>query len=272
MSRYARLVADVDRLMRAYNFGEAGRQIQEFLWGDFADWYVEVAKVQLEGGAAQQGATREALLTVLEGALRLLHPFMPFVTEEAWQYLTGGDGQASLMLARYPDPAAYAGALDEGAERDWALVQDLIVGVRNIRTEYKVEPARWIAAMVAGGARRDVIESQRGVISRLARVAEDQLSIEGQVEAKPKAAAALVVQDVEVFLPLAGLVDLDAERARLRKELDSAEADIARREGRLGNEGFVARAPEQVVQRERDGLAAVRATAERLRERLAQLA
>src|ERR1043165_5969553 len=90
LSRYNRLVAEVDRLMRAYNFGEAGRQIQEFLWSEFADWYVEIAKVQLEGDAAQE-TTRGVLYSVLEGSLRLLHPFMPFVTEEAWQYLTADE-------------------------------------------------------------------------------------------------------------------------------------------------------------------------------------
>src|SRR6185436_15540380 len=88
LSRYHRLLGEVDRLMRAYNFGEAGRQIQEFLWSEFADWYVEIAKSQLEGDSPRQQLTRELLYTVLEGSLRLLHPFMPFVTEEAWQYLT----------------------------------------------------------------------------------------------------------------------------------------------------------------------------------------
>jgi valyl-tRNA synthetase len=272
MSRYSHLVSDVDRLMQAYHFGEAGRQIQEFLWSDFADWYVEVAKVQLEGDEAHQRTTRDVLLMVLEGTLRLLHPFMPFVTEEAWQYLTvqGERHAESLMLARYPTPAESASLVNELAERDWSLVQEVIVGVRNIRTEYKVEPARWVAATVVAGGRRELIETQRTVIARLARVADEQLVVVDRLEGQPGAAAALVVQEIEVFLPLAGLVDLEAERLRLRRELEAAEADIARREARLANEGFVARAPEVVVQRERDGLAAVQATAERLRERLAQ--
>jgi valyl-tRNA synthetase len=279
MSRYNRLVGDVDRLMKAYNFGEAGRQIQEFVWSEFADWYVELAKVQLEGDEQRQHLTREVLYTVLEGSLRLLHPFMPFVTEEAWQYVTsaesnvlGAEGEASqhsIMLAAYPQ--ADEGALDDAAERDWALVQELITGVRNIRNEYKVEPARIIPATVLAGERAALIDGQRALIARLARVADDQLAVVASLDAKPEGAAALVVQDVEVFLPLVGLIDLEAERARLRKELDAAEVDIARREGRLANEGFVAKAPEAVVRRERDGLAAVRATAERLRERLAQL-
>jgi valyl-tRNA synthetase len=291
LSRYNRLVRDVNRLMGSYNYGEAGRQIQEFVWSEFADWYVELAKVQLEGDAQRQQGTRAVLYHVLEGSLRLLHPFMPFVTEEAWQYLTlNAEGrtlkhepqsgtalqrsafsvQRSLMVAPYPQ--AGEALLDDVAERDWALVQGLITGVRNLRNEYKVEPARIIAATVAAGERVALLEAQRALLARLARVNGEQLTIVERLETKPEAAAALVVQDVEVFLPLAGLIDLDAERARLARELEAAEADIERRTGRLANESFVARAPDHVVQRERDGLATVRATAERLRERLAQLA
>jgi valyl-tRNA synthetase len=289
LSRYNRLAAEVDRLMHAYNFGEAGRQIQEFLWSEFADWYVEVAKVQLEGDEQQQLQTRLVLYDVLEGSLRLLHPFMPFVTEEAWQYLTAGlrtegrglsetatktqssvfSPQHSIMVAPYP--TVDAGALDEATERDWALVQDLITGIRNVRNEYKVEPARFVAATIAAGNQVNMLESQRSLIARLARVADDQLAIVERLDAKPSQAAALVVGSVEVSLPLAELIDMAAEQARLSKELEAAQAEVGRREARLGNPGFVDKAPPAVVQRERDGLAAAQATAERLRERLEQL-
>jgi valyl-tRNA synthetase len=150
-------------------------------------------------------------------------------------------------------------------------VQELIVGIRNIRSEYKVEPARLVAATVVAGERAALIESQRALMTRLARVAGEQLAIVERIDERPKTAATVVIGDVEVFLPLAGLIDLEAERARLRKELDATEQDAQRREARLGNAGFVDKAPPAVVQRERDGLATVKATAERLRERLAQL-
>ena len=284
-SRYRRLVADVDRLMRAYNFGEAGRQIQEFLWSDFADWYVEAAKVQLEDPALAS-TTRATLYEVLEGALRLLHPFMPFVTEEAWQYLTSAALKAqrsevaqssvgaergtphALIVAPYPQPA---GEPDADAEREFELLRAIISGIRTIRNEYKVEPARWVAARIGAGARAPTLEAQRTIIARLARVDSDQLVIAGRLPEQPGAAATLVVQEVEVVLPLAGMIDLEAERARLRRELEQAEADVARREAKLANAGFVERAPAAVVQRERDGLAAAQATASKLRERLAQL-
>jgi valyl-tRNA synthetase len=280
--------------MRAYNFGEAGRQIQEFLWSEFADWYVEIAKTQLDGpstvsgqaDAQRQQRTRELLYTVLEGSLRLLHPFMPFVTEEAWQYLTKDEGRktkddsaissssivhrpSSIMVAAYP--TGDEAALDDTAERDFTLVRELISSIRNVRNEYKVEPARWVAATILGGPRAALLNEQRALLVRLARVADDQLMIVEQLDSKPANAAALVVGDVEVFLPLAGLIDLAAERARLGRELEQADADIARRAARLENAGFVDKAPANVIQRERDGLAGARATAERLRERLAQL-
>jgi valyl-tRNA synthetase len=297
LSRYHRLVADVDRLMEGYNFGEAGRQIQDFLWADFADWYVELAKVQLEGDAERQRITRSVLYTVLEGSLRLLHPFMPFVTEEAWQYLTGkstehraqsaehrmqdeepGAGAGSMLSALRSEtimyaayPVADASYLDERAEADWMLTQELIVAIRNLRTEYKVEPARQVAATIVAGERAAALREQAALIARLARVDAAQLAIAETLASKPEKAATIVIGSVEAYLPLAGLIDLDAERVRLQKELENAEADVLRREARLANAGFVDRAPANVVQRERDGLAEAQATLARLRERIADL-
>jgi valyl-tRNA synthetase len=278
LSRYNRLVVEVNRLMESYNFGEAGRQTQEFLWSEFADWYVEVAKVQLEGDVSRQQTTRAVLYTALEGSLRLLHPFIPFVTEEAWQYLTNQDERrktkdesnpVSLMIAPYPE--ANRSLVHESAEADFGLLQEIIRDIRNVRNEYGVEPSRAVAAIVVAGGRAALLQEQAPLISRLARVALDQLTVVETIDAKPEQAAALVIGDVEVYLPLAGMIDLTAERARLQKELQNAEADLARREAKLGNESFVSRAPANVVQRERDGFAAAQAAAERLRERIGAL-
>lgn len=173
------------------------------------------------------------------------------------------------MVAPYPaqDPAV----IDEQAERSLDQLRDLIVAVRNIRTEYKVEPARQIAATLAAGALTATLSEQRATLARLARIHPDQLVLVESLAEAPKGAAAIVVGAVEVFLPLAGLIDLAAERARLSKELESGEADILRREGRLANPGFADKAPAAVVQRERDGLEAMRATVAKLRERIAEL-
>ncbi|NJN16035.1 MAG: valine--tRNA ligase [Oscillochloris sp.] len=282
VSRYNRLCLDVDRLMEGSNFGEAGRQIQDFMWGEFADWYVEIAKVQLDGDAERQRVTRITLFTVLEGTLRLLHPFMPFVTEEVWQYLVAVPQKTlaargmieqhfatSLMLAEYPQGDERL--LSEESERNWALVQELIVAIRNVRSEYKVEPSRAVAATVAAGEQAEMIQAQAALISRLARVDGENLSIVATLEAKPQQAASIVIGTLAAYLPLAGMIDLAAERTRVEKELVNAEADVARRQSKLSNESFVSKAPEAVVQREREGLTAAEAAVAALRARLAEL-
>ncbi|MFN7470480.1 MAG: valine--tRNA ligase [Roseiflexaceae bacterium] len=273
MSRYQQVVADVDRLMTGYNYGEAGRQIQDFIWNEFADWYVEIAKGQLDGDEGRQLLTREVLFTVLEGSLRLLHPFMPFVTEEAWQYLTGRvdqDTQAdSLMVAAYPQPDA--SLRDIQAEQIISTLREIVIGIRNVRSEYKVEPAKFVAATIVS-ANAAQLDEQRLLLARMARLNNDELSIVDSIPARPKAAATLVIGDIEVFIPLAGLIDLDAERQRLTKDLESAVADAERKRTRLGDESFTGKAPAAVVQKERDFLTNLEAQIARLTQRLHEYA
>jgi valyl-tRNA synthetase len=272
LSRYYRLVHDVDRLLEGYNFGEAGRQIYDFLWSEFADWYIEIAKIQLEGDTPRQQQTYQTLVVVLEGCLRLLHPFMPFVTETAWQLLTSGQQPretASIMVSAYPAPDnSY---VNHQAEANLDLIRELITGIRNVRTEYKVEPARWIAATVVAADKVALLQEQAQLLCKLARVDAEQFAIASDLPEKPAQAATVVIGTVEVLLPLAGMIDLETERARLRKDLQAAEEDVERREKRLANSSFVEKAPDHVVQKERDNLEDARATRERLRERLAAL-
>ncbi|WP_129671440.1 valine--tRNA ligase [Candidatus Chloroploca sp. Khr17] len=277
LSAYARLVAEVDRLLEAYSLGEAGRQIQDFLWSDFADWYVELAKVQLDHDAASKQTTSIVLYGILEGSLRLLHPLMPFVTEELWHYVTSTmptqshytEVPRTVMLAAYPMPMP--ALRDETAEQQWALVRELIVAIRNARSEYKVEAAKWVTAIIVGAAQTEVLRAQGPLIARLGRVRADDLTIVERLDVKPRQAATIVLGSVECYLPLAGMIDLDAERSRLQKELAAAEADVARREAKLANEGFVARAPAAIVEREREGLATARVTLATLQARLTDL-
>jgi len=271
VSRFQRLCGDVERLMQSYNLGEAGRQIETFLWDDFADWYLETAKVQLEGDERRQLLTRQVLYTTLEGALRLLHPFMPYVTESAWQHLTRGSDDRPEALIIAPYPQADTAAIDEQAERDWELVQEIVRGIRNIRNESGVEPARWIEAIIVAGEGASTLAAQQAIISRLARITADKLEITASLATQPQNAATLVVGNTTVYLPLAGMVDLAEERARLSKELERTEADLQRRQSKLANESFVSRAPAAVVQREREALAAAETTATKLRERIAAL-
>jgi valyl-tRNA synthetase len=262
VSRLHALEADVTRLLESYLLGEAGRQMYDFLWGDLADWYIEAAKPRLQGSDAP--VVRQTLAYTLERALRLLHPIMPFITETIWQRLPHG-GEA-LIVAPWPT----GGATDEEAERAFTLLIDIVRAVRNARSEAGVEPARWIAASIAAGPHADALasHSQREILSRLARIADDQLTIAPSVDADAQATA-LVVADATVYLT--GMVDVAAERARLARELDEASGHVERTRAQLTNENFVARAKPEVVQGARDRLAAAEERVARLRERLAVL-
>ncbi|MCA1669205.1 MAG: valine--tRNA ligase [Thermomicrobia bacterium] len=262
ISRLHTLEGEVTRLLEGYLLGEAGRQIYDFLWGDLADWYIEAVKPRLQQGA-DGPVVRQTLVYALERALRLLHPFMPFITETIWQRLPhGGD---ALMLAPWPVP----GPTDAEAEGAFSLLIDLVRAVRAARSEAGVEPATWIAATIAAGAQAEALASQRDVFSRLARVADDQLIIVPSVE-MPARATALVVADVVIYLT--GMVDVAAERARLLREIEETQGQADRARAQLANAQFVTRAKPEVVQATRDRLATADERVTRLRARLAALA
>ncbi len=267
LSRHNRLIREVNRLVESFQFGEAGRQIYEFLWGEFCDWYIEMSKLRLYGDDVRAADTaRAVLVTVLDRSLRLLHPFMPFVTEEIWQHLPH-EGE-SLMIAAWPA----AGPLDDVAEREMALVMDLVRAVRNARAEYDVEPKRRIPAVVAAGDRRDLLVEQSAIVAGLGRVDAANLIVAETVAEPPAPAVSLVITaDMTAYLPLAGLIDMEKERERLTRAINAASSDIARAEGLLAREGFVAKAPAAVVQRERDRLEEARERVARLQERLAAM-
>jgi len=266
LSRHNRLILDASRLIDQYQFGEAGRQIYEFLWGEFCDWYIEIAKVPLYGqDEAVARRTVDILVYVLERTLRLLHPLMPFVTEEIWQHLPH-DGEA-LIVAPWPEPDP----LDEEAEGQMGPIMEMVRAIRNARAEYEVEPSRAIAATIVAGDKRDLVASQADVIIRLARVDAGRLDITGKLAEKPRKALALVVGGYEVFLPLAGLVDIDRERARLSSELENLGREIARADKLLANPGFLSKAPAEVVDKERAKLDDYRLRQAKLQERLDSL-
>jgi len=266
LSRHHRLIGQVNRLIDHYQFGEAGRQLHEFLWGEYCDWYVEMAKVPLYGGdKAASRRTQAVLVYVLERTLRLLHPLMPFATEEIWQHLPH-EGEA-LIIASWPE----AGTLDERAEEEMGTIMEMVRAIRNARAEYDVEPSRPIAAIIVAGERRDVIASQAAVLTRLAHVDAAKLRIEEELREKPVKALALVVGDYEVFLPLEELVDMDRERERLSRALAEMQREITRAKKLLSNQEFVSKAPAKVVDKERAKLEDYRLQHARLEERLKSL-
>ncbi len=272
-SRLQRLTREVTRLIDDYQFGEAGRQIYDFLWGEYADWYIEICKTRLYGDDPAAAATaRRVLVTVLEQALRLLHPYMPFVTETIWQSLKRAwqaeEWGEALIIAPWPE----AGATDAEAERQMGAIMEVVRAIRNARSEYDVEPGRRIAALIAAGELEPVFAAERDALVSLARLDEARLTIAATLPEKPAKALALVAGGVETYLPLAGMVDLEREQARLNKELEAVEADVARARGLLENERFVAKAPKAVVEKERSKLAAAEERRAAIAARLEMLA
>jgi valyl-tRNA synthetase len=270
LSRYASVREDVTRLIESWQLGEAGRQLYEFLWNEYCDWYIEAAKVRLgEGTPAEAHATRQVLAYVLERSLRLLHPFMPFVTEAIWRNLPGlgAEGAASIMVTRWPEALA---RVDAAAETDFGRVQEVVRAIRNVRSEYDVPAGRRIAAQFSAGEFAPLMQTSLPVTAMLARLDASRVEIAASLPA-PDKAATLAVAGVAVYLPLAGLVDLDAERKRMQGELDNIEKQIQRIATNLDNPGFTGKAPPNVIEREQLKLAELREKREQVAARLAEL-
>lgn len=279
-ARLQSLVRDVERLFQNYQYGEAGRQIYEFIWGDFADWYIEISKLQLNQGGDRAFYTASTLGLVFDISLRLLHPFTPFITEELWGHLKkASQGSAlknrlagwpeALIIAPWPEPRP-----EEGWEAkkvsDFTLVQDVVRAIRNLRSEKDVKPVMRIPAILVSSRAADVLRQQASAIAALSSIDPDALSIFKSIESKPEDHIALVVGPVEIYLPLAGLVDIKEERARLEKDLNEVQSQIDRLEVLLASQ-FVEKAPQPVVQKERDKLENYQQTARKIQHQLKDL-
>jgi valyl-tRNA synthetase len=272
-SRLSRTIADVSRLMDDYQFGQAGTLAYDFLWGEYCDWYLEMSKLVLAGDdLAARKNTLRTLVYVLDQALRLLHPFVPFVSEEVWQHLKAAGGEftalwpPALIIADWPE----AGDADPDAEAQVNLLSDIVRAIRNARTENKVEAGRKIAATVVVGALHEELVPHADIVARLANVDEEKLFFEPELSEKPANSLALVVQGAEIYLALEGLLDLDKERLRLEKEVEQAESEIVKTEKLLSG-NFASRAPAAVVEKERAKLTDAQARREKLMERLKSL-
>jgi len=265
LSRSSRTTADVTRLFEEFEFSEAGRILYEFVWNEFCDWYIEIAKIQLRlDDEARQATTRWVLFNVLEDALKLLQPFMPYVTQAIWDFLP--NRRDLLIVASWPTP----GPVDDAAENELALVVELIRAIRNVRAEFKVDVARRIPAVVAAGNHQATLDRERTIIESLARV--NPFDVSPEVSPRPQPALHLLVGGVEVYLPLAGMVDLEAERERASTEITRLQAQITGIEQRLSQPGFIAKAPPAIVDRERERRESLLEQVTKLQERLAALA
>ena len=246
LSRLQAVTDSVDELLRQFQLGEAGRQIQDFLWGEFFDWYVEASKVRLRSGDM---SPLPVLTTVLDGGLRLLHPWMPFVTEAIWQQLRphlGDSADATALIgARYPQPGD--SNRDLAAEESFAAVQDIVTAVRQVRADYRVQAGQWAEAYVLPQVEvADAVSASAPIVEVLSR-ARPLTIVSDRGEAPTDQIASAVLPAAEVILPLGGLVDLDQERARLNKDLEGIVKRLRGAEAKLANEGFRSKAPAEVV-------------------------
>jgi valyl-tRNA synthetase len=276
-ARLQQLVRDVERLFQNFQYGEAGRHIYDFIWADFADWYVEIAKQELSEDGPRAARAADTLARVFDTSLRLLHPFTPFVTEEIWGHLrnalrdsslrdVASDWPDALIVANWPEQREPEG-WEESKIADFELIQEIVRSIRNLRAEKNVAPSKRIAANIAAGPRLNLVREQSKVIASLAGLNEADLSITESLGDKPKDAAALIVGSVEIYLPLAGMVDLAEEKTRLEKEFKEAQSHIQRLEKLLSSD-FANKAPAALVQKEREKLASYKNTAEKIESQL----
>jgi valyl-tRNA synthetase len=249
LSRFNRAVSDVNDALATYRFHEAANRIYDFFWGEFCDWYLELIKPRLtfEEGADKSVALKASsnLVNLFDASLRLLHPVMPFITEEIWQAIYEGEAPyKSIALAEYPQ--ADKKQLNLAAETEMAILQDLIVSVRNLRAELKVEPKVKVPIEVFAqelGIRK-MIEQNHGAVERLGNV-EKIAFVEGSLASRPSARG---TARFDVHVIYERQIDAAAEGDRLTKELEKIEKELANNQKQLGNQQFLAKAPEKVVE------------------------
>jgi len=272
LSRCQKTAAGVTENLEKFELGEAGRMIYEFIWSEFCDWYIELAKARLydkdAAGERSKKTAQYVLSYVLERTLRLLHPFMPFLTEEIWQRVPH-EGR-SVMIAPWPE--ADESLVDETAEREMASIMEVIVRIRNMRAEVEAAPGKRSEVILhfADKALAPVFAAHAAYFAALSWA--EPLTVLEDGAAKPENAMAAIVAGVEVYLPLRGLIDVEKEKARLEKELANLVGEEKRLGGKLANEGFVKKAPPAVVEKEREKLAAAKEKKKAVEERLSYLA
>ena len=269
LSRLQDTVKDVTGLLERFELGEAGRAIYDFIWSEVCDWYIEIAKPRLynKEAAAERATAQHVLATVLVSAMKLLHPYMPFITEEIYQCLP--HEAESIMISKWP--VADESLVDPEAERGMNAIMDSIKAIRNMRAEVNANPGKKIPAiMLVSEDLREVVAHNDSYIKLLGGI--DNLELRPLNGEKPENAMAAVVTGIEVYLPLAGLIDVEKETQRLSKELAAMEKDLQRADGKLNNAGFLAKAPEDVIAKERAKYEELSGKIEAVKKRMAYLA
>ncbi|MFN2364144.1 MAG: class I tRNA ligase family protein [Halarsenatibacteraceae bacterium] len=268
LSRLNDTIERVNENMEKYLFGEVSKHLYDFIWSEFCDWYLELIKPELYDDDNPEGQRKSARVGqyLLSRILQLLHPIMPFITEEIWNKLPGTDG--SIMLSDWPE--VNQNYHDQAALKQMGRVQEIIKEIRNIRNEFTVNPGKKITAIFETEDKNDILTDQAvSYIKDLASI--ESLEIAATVADKPAKAASAVVGDIDIILPLEGMIDIKKEIKRLEKEADEIISEIKRSEGKLANQGFVNQAPEELVQAEREKLPQLEEKLEKVKTRIKDL-
>jgi len=265
-SRLAFTVAEARAAIDAYRFNDYANVLYQFTWHEFCDWYIEMSKLALNSADPEiSRRSRKLLRELLDQILLLLHPITPFVTEEIWQ--VGGEPRPSIMVQPYPRPRS--GWRDESTEARMTFLMDIIRAIRNLRTEMNCPPGREVRVIFCGSETdRNFLCEQESYLRALARVASAEFR---SVDERPRGAATAVVGAMEIYLPLDDLVNLDEERARLAKEVGKVEDELGRVQKKLANADFIAKAKNEVVQKEREKATQFEEKIRTLRSSLAKL-
>jgi valyl-tRNA synthetase len=256
LSRLQKTKRAVAEAIEGYRFDHAAQAIYEFTWNEYCDWYLELSKPVLnneQASAAAKRGTRRTLVRVLENLLRLAHPIVPFITEEIWQRVAPIAGVEGETIMNRPFPTQRQSLIDEAAEQEMAWVMQFILGIRKIKGEMNLAPAKPVPVLLANTSDNDkqLAQKHRPFLDFLART--ESIEVLPPDDHGPESATALV-GEMKVLIPLAGLIDKAAEEKRLQKEVGRYQAEVGRIEKKLSNPNFVDKAPEAVVQKERDKL------------------
>jgi valyl-tRNA synthetase len=281
ISRLNQTALDLNRALAGYEFHQAVQTLYHFFWDEFCDWYIELTKADVtsEESTTKRTEARSRLLTILEQALRLLHPFMPYITEELWQRLPGAGGELlhsayrgtspSVMLAAYPQGSN--ALIDEDAEWQMEATIDLISRVRNIRSEMNIKPGERVRVLVGAPDEklRNVFTAARDQIARIVRASE--VLVFEQLTAPKASARAVLIGGAELAVPLEGLIDFEQERQRLRREQEKLRAEATKLEAQLNNPNFVERAPAERVNEVKDRIADIAQRSSQLQQTVERL-
>jgi valyl-tRNA synthetase len=279
-ARTQQLIRDTNRLFDNHQYGEAGKYIYEFFWGDFADWYLEIAKNQIKKGGDRAFYTVETLIKVLDLCLRLLHPFTPFVTEELWQHLREAvlgspyrdrlpEWPQALMITSWPESRELED-WEEPRIKDFELIQEIVRTIRNWRAEKNIKPGKLIPVELVGGEYTESLSSELGSITALASLDPEKTTILFSSDMVTASDTGLVAGPVEIYPQLKGLINIEEEKERITSELDELRGEIQRLETLLASP-FAQKAPPQIVEKEREKLSAYQETSSKLEDHLNNL-